>query len=133
MLKQTSYFQQRYPVEQRISMSERIRERFPDRVPVILEPIKSLPNGSLFPNNKYAVPQQCLVSALSEIVTGKLGCNTKLYIRLENYPPGWSNWLLSYVYDTSLIPAPANMKLLEMYTLYKHLDGLLYIAYTIEK
>ena len=133
LLKQKSYFQQRYSIDQRIAMSERTRKDFPERIPVILEPMKRLPSGSPFPNNKYAVPQQYLISSLAEIVTGGCGRKAKLYIRLESYPSNWTNWLLSYVNDMSLVSAPLDKTLLEVYSLYKHGDGLLYIAYTVEK
>lgn len=94
-------FKKEYPFDKRISESERILAKFPDRIPVIVQIskncIKELP---VLDKHKYLVPQDLTVGQFQYVIRKriKLTPEKALYMFFQNsIPPTGS--LISSVYD----------------------------------
>lgn len=141
-------YKQEHTLEQRSFESERVRRRYPDRVPVIVQPFNSSPSttsailsNSLFrslssssstsssnvsessllrlENEKYLVP--------SELSFGQLAFNIRRRLRLRA-----EHALFFYIGVQGIQPVfSATMECL--YNDHKDADGFLYVCYADEK
>jgi GABA(A) receptor-associated protein len=109
-------FRLQWPLEKRKAEAQRIRAKYPDRIPVIVE--KS--NGSTAPDidkKKYLVPADLTMSQFVYVVRKriKLGQAQSLFLFLNN----------------NTLPTPAQCISL-VYKEHKNEDGFLYITYDTE-
>ena len=108
-------YQTTHSLEDRLAESKRIRTKYPDRIPVIMERHPSSTMSSLA-QTKFLVPSNLLVSQLIYVVRRrvKLNPNEALFI---------------FVNDT--LPS-SSMDVLSLYNTQAHPDGFLYIVYSNE-
>mmetsp|Transcript_14443 Transcript_14443/g.35729 ORF Transcript_14443/g.35729 Transcript_14443/m.35729 type:complete len:123 (-) Transcript_14443:68-436(-) len=111
----TSSFKQEHPLEKRKEVSERIRAKYSDRIPVIVEkaPKSDVPD---IDKHKYLVP--------ADITVGKFLYEIRKHMRRspEN--------IFLFVGNGVLPPAAALMS--QIYERFKDPDGFLYIVYSGE-
>jgi len=101
-------------LDQRELYSTTLRNKYPDRVPVIIEKHKKEdPDISQF---KYLIPTKINVGAFIVII--------RKQIKIEAHKA------IFVFIDNSLVPMTKTFD--ELYSEYKHEDGFLYIRYTLE-
>ena len=95
--------------------SERILNKYPDRVPIIVnkEKVSSLPDSK---KNKYLVPKDMVISQF-------------IFIIRKNLTLSSSEALFITINDKL---CASNKKIVELYEEEKHEDGFLYITYSSE-
>jgi len=109
-----SAFQKKFTFEQRLHESQRIKERYPDRIPVIVEKDhkeKSLPD---IKRHKFLCPSSTTVGQLQAIIRQRLpniSADKSIYVFVNNKIPSMSALLLN-VYDEHMAK-----------------DGFLYVVY----
>lgn len=109
-------FKKRYTFEQRVSESRRVIQKYPDKIPVIVE--TNTIRSSLPPldKEKFLVPRELTVAQLMYVIRRR--------IRLEK-----EKALFIFIRDT----LPTSQTLLnEIYALYSDPDGFLYCTITGE-
>ena len=111
----TISFKEKNPLEKRINESNRILNKYPDRIPVIVEKLKycNIPN---LDKNKFLVPRDLTVGQLIYVIRKRL-CITSgkaLFIFINNALPITSS-LISDIYNKE-----------------KDIDNFLYIKYNSE-
>lgn len=109
-------FKNEHPFEKRESEAKRIREKYPDRIPVIVERDKKS-QVSEIDKRKYLVPEDLTVGQFIYVIRKRIKVSPQkaIYIFTENgtIPPTSS--FISKLYDT-----------------HKSNDGFLYILYSGE-
>jgi len=116
-------YKHEHSLEQRRFESERIRRRYPDRIPVIVEPLSSSSSHELtltrLENDKFLVP--------SELSFGQFAYNIRRRLRLRS-----EHALFFYIGSYGKQPLfNSTMELL--YHQNKDIDGFLYLCYAEEK
>ena len=108
-----SDFQKKHAYPSRLEQSTTIRNKFPERVPIIIERAK---DSKLAAHDKirFLVPSELTVSQLLFVIRKR--------IKLENTE---SLFIISE--DGTLVPANFTME--QMYYRYKNPDGFLYLNY----
>ena len=110
------YFKEKFSLEKRIEESERILEKYPDRIPVIVE--KNIQCNELddIDRNKYLVPKDLTYGQFIYIIRKrlKISPNQALFIFCD-----------SILYNN-------NISMNEIYQTSKDDDGYLYMLYTCE-
>jgi len=116
----TKSFKQEYPLEKRKSISAKIRNRYKDRLPIIVE---RAPNSNVpdIIKKKFLAPSNMIVQNFIMEIRKHLDVSNQpnektsifLFVNKTNLPP--SSQLLSNIYDK-----------------YKDEDGFLYIVYSGE-
>lgn len=116
-------FQKRFTLEQRIAEAQKIREKYPDRVPCIVE--RNRTSSSDIPDiskHKYLVPSALKMSELMAIVRRRMGQNLKpeqaLFLFVHN--------------DEKTVVAPAGASVGQVDEKHRSKDGFVYIEYTGE-
>lgn len=110
-----SLFQQEHSLEKRKSESRRIRAKFPDRVPVIVEKAA----GSDIPDidkKKYLVPEDLTVGQFVYVIRKRI-----------TLPPEKA----IFVFVNNALPQTASL-MSQIYETHKSEDGFLYITYSGE-
>jgi GABA(A) receptor-associated protein len=102
--------------EKRKSESLRILNKYPDRVPVIINPIDN--KAPPISNHKYLVPTNITLGQYMHIVRPKIKISPK-------------EALFFFIGNTKLI-CPAGESISTIYSKYANNDGYLYIYYNIE-
>eukprot|EP00996_Jenningsia_fusiforme_P004213 NODE_5021_length_729_cov_31.676471_g4662_i0.p3 GENE.NODE_5021_length_729_cov_31.676471_g4662_i0~~NODE_5021_length_729_cov_31.676471_g4662_i0.p3 ORF type:complete len:121 (+),score=38.53 NODE_5021_length_729_cov_31.676471_g4662_i0:127-489(+) len=115
MVKQTSKFKQENPLEKRKAESEKIRQKYTDRIPVICEKA----DGSDVPDidkKKYLVPSDLTVGQFVYVVRKriKLPAEKAVFLFVNNALP------------------PTAALMAHLYEAHKDEDGFLYINYSGE-
>jgi GABA(A) receptor-associated protein len=113
---QTSEFQKNHPFDKRRAEADRIRGKYPDRVPVIVE--KSLKNDvPEIDKNKYLVPSDLTMGQFMFVIRKRLKITPEkaIFIFVNNQLLS-SSYLVSQVYDK-----------------HKNDDGFLYVVYGAEQ
>jgi GABA(A) receptor-associated protein len=109
-------FQQNFSFEQRLNESLRIREKYPDRIPIICERMKTekkLPN---IDKNKYLVPSDLTIGQFIFVIKKRLKVSSEVALFfLINENICSNSELLSTIYEKN-----------------KQNDGFLYIGYAGE-
>ena len=108
-------YQQSHSLDSRRTESERIRKKYPDRIPVIMEKCRSSTMNTL-QQSKFLVPDSITVSQL-------------IYVIRKKVKLGPQEALFVFIHD-SLPNSAMNMK--EIYELHKENDGFLYLLYSNE-
>ena len=103
-------------LEKRRLEFDRIKLKYPDRVPVIVEKFTGDKYLPFFLKNKYIVPENTTVGQLLYMVRNKLpiSANMALFFFIENMLP------------------PTNLRIGELYNRHKDDDGFLYAVVTSE-
>jgi GABA(A) receptor-associated protein len=117
-------YKQFHSVDQRRFESERIRRRYPDRIPVIVEPLLSSSSSNelkltRLENEKFLVP--------SEFSFGQLAYNIRRRLRLRS-----EHALFFYIGSYGKQPL-LNSTMESLYHQNKDIDGFLYLCYAEEK
>ncbi|CAA6656126.1 unnamed protein product [Spirodela intermedia] len=119
-----SSFKQEHDLEKRRAEAARIREKYPDRIPVIVEKAErsDIPN---IDKKKYLVPADLTVGQFVYVIRKriKLSAEKAIFIFVDNVLP-----LL--LVDSSLFSAGAIMS--TIYDEKKDEDGFLYVTYSGE-
>ena len=92
-------FKQQFTLDQRISESTRIKCRYPDKVPVVLECSKEL--ESIINKKKYLVPRDVSISSLHCILrnrSSKIDSSKAIILFINNKMPK-STSLMGEIYD----------------------------------
>lgn len=108
-------FKKKYSFEERESESKKIREKYPERVPVIVEPADQS-SLTKIDKTKFLVPEDLTVGGFLTVIRKriKLGPEQALFIFVNNTLPCTSQTMGSVFYN------------------YKETDGFLYLVYTEE-
>ena len=116
-------FQQRFTLEQRIAEAQKIRQKYPDRVPCIVErnntAASDIPDIS---KHKYLVPDKLRMAEIMAIIRKRMGGSMKaeqaLFLFVHN--------------DEKTVVAPAGLTIGQIDEKYRGKDGFVYIQYTGE-
>ena len=95
-------FREEFTIDQRISESNRIKCKYPDRVPIILECSNEL--NSIITKKKYLVPRDISISSLPCILRSrstKINSSKSIIIFINNKIPKSSS-LVGELYDEYL-------------------------------
>jgi GABA(A) receptor-associated protein len=105
-----------HPLFLRKEQSCRIRIKYPDRIPVILEKYANSTNAPNIDKNKYLVPGDSTVGSFLHVIRKRIQLSEKaaLFLFCQSTIPTTSD-LMSVVYDQ-----------------FKDEDGFLYMCYTTE-
>ncbi|KAF9600527.1 hypothetical protein IFM89_009976 [Coptis chinensis] len=110
-----SYFKQEHDLEKRRAEAARIREKYPDRIPVIVEKAErsDIPN---IDKKKYLVPADLTVGQFVYVIRKriKLSAEKAIFIFVDNVLPA-TGAIMSAIYDEK-----------------KDEDGFLYVTYSGE-
>lgn len=114
--KPLSSFQKSNPFEKRCQESERIRKKFPDRIPVIVERNTNCTTVPVVDKNKYLVPSDLTIGQFVYVVRRriKLSPEQAIFVFVGNHLPPTAS-PMSSIYDS-----------------HKASDGFLYITYSGE-
>ena len=109
-------FRSEFSKEQRLSESRRIREKYPDRVPIIVERDHRSSDVPMIDKKKYLVPCDLTCGQFNYVIRKRLKLQPEraMFLFIDNtLPPTGS--LISYIYSN-----------------YKDDDGFLYVTYSGE-
>ncbi len=109
-------FKKKFCFNDRLNESERIRSKYPDRIPVICE--KAQENAGIpdIDKTKYLVPQDLTVGQFIYVIRKRV-----------KLPPESA----LFIFVNGTIP-PASMQMLSLYESVKNSDGFLYVTYANE-
>jgi GABA(A) receptor-associated protein len=108
-------FKSSHSFEKRKSESLRIRSKYPDKIPIIVEKFEKS-NTSDIDKNKYLVPSDLTVGQFLYVIRKRIQLLPEKAI---------------YLFIDNKIPATAQM-MINLYEQYKDDDGFLYIFYACE-
>ncbi|RKO94954.1 hypothetical protein CXG81DRAFT_27970 [Caulochytrium protostelioides] len=112
-----SKFKDEYPFEKRALEASRITQKYPDRIPCIVErSAQSSPSLPLIDKKKYLVPSDLTVGQFVYVIRKriKLAPEKAIFIFVEGVLP------------------PSSMLLARVYEEHKDEDGFLYVVYSSE-
>jgi len=112
-----SAFKNANSFDKRLNESERVRAKYPDRIPIIVE--KSTTNTSDIPNidkRKYLVPRDLTVGQFVYVIRKRIKLRPEQAI---------------FVFVKNVLP-PTSCMLSEIYEEYRDEDNFLYITYSSE-
>ena len=94
-------FKKKFSFEKRISESNRIMKKFPDRIPAIVEKSQHSTIGDI-DNNKYLVPKDITVSQFTYVIRKKVKLSSEqaIFLFINNSLPA-SSELMSTVYENN--------------------------------
>ena len=110
-------FQQKFNFEKRHLEASRIREKYPNRIPIILEKDAKCETIDDIDKKKFLVPHDLTMGQFQYVVHKRLktlSANKGLFFFINNTMP------------------PANQLLIQLYNTHKHDDGFLYIVFSGE-
>jgi GABA(A) receptor-associated protein len=111
-----SGFQSSNGFEERLSESTKIIEKYPDRVPIIVERSLDCNNIPQIDKKKYLVPNDLTVGQFIYIIRKRISLEPDKAI---------------FIFVKNNLPAPAR-DIVEIYKEYKDEDGFLYVTYSGE-
>lgn len=116
MSKHITSFQKEHSFEKRKAEADRIKKKFPDRIPVIVERANKCTNVPAIDKNKYLVPVDLTVGQFVYVVRKriKLTPEQAIFVFINNYLPPTAS-LMSTIYES-----------------HKATDGFLYMTYSGE-
>ena len=120
MFKNNEYieFKERFTLKKRLEESKRIIEKYPERIPVIVEKARThAKDMDDIDRNKFLVPNDLTMANFMYIIRKRLKLSPDKSIYL-------------FVNDTTLVPTAALMS--TIYTENKDEDGFMYIRYASE-
>jgi|688.fasta_scaffold780180_2 GABA(A) receptor-associated protein len=111
-------FRERYSYEKRIEEFNRLKIKHPDRLPIIVEKFTGDKHLPSLPKTKFLLQGNTTMGQLLYTVRCNLGMQLKPSIA-------------TFLFINNILP-PSNMKLKEIYDIYKEPDGFLYIIISAE-
>ena len=110
-------YQKKYSLEKRLQESRRIRNKYPNRIPIIIERDSRSKDVPQIDKKKYLVPDDLILGQFMFIIRKrvKLSSYKSIYLFINN------SVLLSF-----------NQLMINLYNSYKSEDGFLYIKYAGE-
>ena len=125
-------FRETFTHDKRLEVSSKIQQKFPDRVPVIVE--RSLTERTLpdIMQRKFLIPSDATAGKLQHEVRKQIAIapHQAIFIFMENCGGDGGN---NTTTTTAQFTMPnASTTLSELYTRYHHADGFLYVTYTGE-
>ena len=115
-LKINRCFKEKHSIQDRIEESNKIKNKYPDRIPVIVEKGSNNPDVEYIDKNKFLVPNDLMLNQLLYVIRKRIKVNSEKSLFLfcnGKIPPG--STFMSILYDEN-----------------KDEDGFLYITYTGE-
>ncbi|KAI3662055.1 hypothetical protein MP638_005503 [Amoeboaphelidium occidentale] len=110
-----SKFQQEHPFEQRKAESERIREKYPNRIPVICEKVEKSDIATI-DKKKFLVPSDLNVGQFIYVIRKRIKLSPEKAI---------------FIFVNNVLPPTATL-MTQLYDEHKDEDGFLYITYSGE-
>lgn len=111
-------FKVKYTLEQRKAESARIKAKYPDRLPIICEVIKSNDSGITLKKNKFISPKTITIAEYQYVLRSKhinnIDSSKGIYLFINNF----------------LIPVSDTIQ--SVYERYQDIDGFLYITLATE-
>lgn len=116
MSKMSTSFKKKHSFEKRHTEAVRIREKFQDRVPVIVERVSNKNDIPMIDKQKYLVPDDLTVGQFVYIIRKriKLAPEKALFVFIDRYLP------------------PTSSLMSQLYIKHKDNDGFLYVTYSNE-
>ncbi|KAG0339094.1 ubiquitin-like protein atg8 [Podila horticola] len=111
----TSAFQQKHPFEARKAESARIRQKYPDRVPIICEKADKADIATI-DKNKYLVPADLTVGQFMYVIRKRIELSSEKAI---------------FIFVDEVLP-PVAALISSLYEEYRDDDGFLYFTYSGE-
>mmetsp|Transcript_14027 Transcript_14027/g.51007 ORF Transcript_14027/g.51007 Transcript_14027/m.51007 type:complete len:120 (+) Transcript_14027:307-666(+) len=111
----TSPFQQEHPLEKRQAEALRIREKYPDRIPVIVEKAERSDIQDI-DKKKYLVPADLTVASFVYVIRRRIKLSPEKAI---------------FIFANNVLPPTAAL-MSSIYAEHKNDDGFLYITYSGE-
>lgn len=94
-------FKEKFDFEKRANEATRIKEKYPDRIPIIVEKVQdcNLPD---IDNHKYLVPKDLTVSQFIYVIRKRIKINSEeaIFLFINNSLPS-SSELMSTVYENN--------------------------------
>lgn len=112
-----STYKDNTPIERRKQMAARVKERYPDRLPIICEPIRNETKMRM-DKRKFLCPSTLRMSHFIVVIKS----------RIKDLKPTEA----IYIYVNNSIIPPNTMTVSEAYEKYADEDGLLYIQFAKE-
>ena len=110
-------FKQTHSFEERFNETQRIMEKYPDRIPVICERAKNAAKECPdIDKHKYLVPNDLTIGQFVYVIRKRL-----------KLPPEKA----IFIFINGMIP-PSSFLIFNIYDCYKDSDGYLYVNYTFE-
>jgi GABA(A) receptor-associated protein len=110
------HFRERHTFERREELCKKMMEKHTDRIPVIVEKFSGDKNLPFFSKHRYMVLPNSTIGQLTFIVRES--------VQLKSF-------LSIFMFINNILP-PHNIKMNELYNLYKDPDGFLYITVSSE-
>ena len=114
-------YQKKFSLEKRIYEANRIRDKYSERVPVIIEIAPSEKNLEKIDKNKYLIPNDLTIDQFKLVVRKRI-----------NLTPSQALFLFFINEKNSAILASGNAQMITLYNEYKSEDGFLYLQYSAE-
>tara|TARA_Y100000589_G_C27082985_1_gene600481 strand:- start:166 stop:522 length:357 start_codon:yes stop_codon:yes gene_type:complete len=111
-----SEFKKHYTFEQRQIESTRIREKYPDRIPIIVSRNTNSKNVPLIDKHKFLVPSDLTVGQFIYVIRKRIKLDSEKAI---------------FVFVRSVLP-PSSALITNIYEEHKDADGFLYLTYSGE-
>lgn len=108
-------FQEDHTLEHRINEAQKIRTRYPDRIPVIVERAENS-TIEMIDKRKYLVPNDITVAQFMWIIRKRIELPSEKAI---------------FLFVNRIVPQ-SSWSMGELYNSHRHKDGFLYIAYSGE-
>lgn len=111
-----SIFKKQYDIDKRIAESAKIREKHPNKIPVIVSKYKKCNNLEEIKNKKFLVPQDLTIAQFSYVIKKRINITSEQAI---------------YLYIKNAIPN-STTTMANIYSEFQDEDGFLYITYAGE-
>ena len=110
-------FKNQYTINQRLTESNRVINKFPDRIPILCQrSLKDTNNLPYIDKHKYLVPKNLTIGQVLYVIRKRLKLSSE-------------KALFIFVHDH--IPSTTQM-VLDIYNKHKDIDGFLYLYYSCE-
>lgn len=109
-------FKEQHSLDNRISESKRIREKYPERIPVIVERSKTCSSVPQLDKKKYLVPADLTIGQFMYVIRKRIELQPEKAI---------------FMFVNGVL-APTSMFMNNVYNDYKDQDGFLYFVYSGE-
>ncbi|KAI9595393.1 autophagy protein Atg8 ubiquitin like protein [Syncephalis fuscata] len=110
-----SKFKDEHPFEKRKAEAERIRQKYPDRIPVICEKVERS-DIAIIDKKKYLVPADLTVGQFVYVIRKRIKLSSEKAI---------------FIFVNDILPPTAGL-MSSVYDEYKDEDGFLYVTYSGE-
>ena len=109
-------FKEQHSFAERKDEADRIMLKYPDRIPVICEPINIKPTTPILDKNKYLIPNDLTLGQFMYVIRKRMALSAEKAI---------------YLFVHGTIPSSSEL-INNLYYYYRDEDGFLYISYASE-